>query len=134
MPAFTIRTLSAPAASSASVLIAVAGDIDIASAPQLRGHLETLDDRDVVLDMSGVTLLAAAGLHVLLDLKERLSRAGAHLVLASPADQVRRVLAATGLDETLATASSVVDAVSMAALDDAPQHRHNGARRLRLIR
>ena len=135
MAALTVRTVSASAVLSAPVLIVVAGDIDIASAPQLRRHLENLCNRDVVLDMSGVTLLAAAGLHVLLDLEERLGRTGAHLVLAAPAAQVRRVLAATGLDETLAAASSVADAVRRPAPNDAPspsRHLRNGVRHIRL--
>jgi anti-anti-sigma factor len=115
----------------------VAGDIDIASALQLRRHLETLRHCDVVLDLSGVTLLAAAGLHVLLDLHVRLGRTGAHLVLAAPTAQVRRVLAAASLHETLATAPSIAEAIERLSPSDAasPSHRlPDGLRQLRLHR
>jgi anti-anti-sigma regulatory factor len=68
-----------------------------------------------VLDVSGVTLLAAAGLHVLLDLQKRLDPAGARLVLACPTTGGRHVLSATGLDQTLLTACSLTDAVERVA-------------------
>ena len=51
-----IRTALAP------TLVTVAGEIDVLTAPQLRDQVRTLPDGDVVLDISGVRLLAAAGL------------------------------------------------------------------------
>jgi anti-sigma B factor antagonist len=143
MSALTVRTVSPPAPLPAplpapsAALVMVAGDIDIASALQLRRHLETLRHCDVVLDLSGVTLLAAAGLHVLLDLHVRLGRTGAHLVLAAPTAQVRRVLAAASLHETLATAPSIAEAIERLSPSDAasPSHRlPDGLRQLRLHR
>jgi hypothetical protein len=47
---------------SSTTVVAVAGEVDLGSAPQLHRHLLVLPDRDTVLDMSGVSLLAAAGL------------------------------------------------------------------------
>jgi anti-anti-sigma factor len=110
--ALIVRTISSPLASSAAVLVTVAGEIDITSAPALRGHLQALADRDSLLDMSGVTLLSAAGLTVLLDLQDRLARADARLVLAGVPAPARRVLTVTGLDDRLIMAASVVDAVA----------------------
>ena len=101
-----IRTIPAP------VLVTVAGEIDLLTAPQLRDHVLPLADGDVVLDLAGVRLLAAAGLRVMLDLQGRRARAGAQLVLAAPSASVRRVLCATGLDQTLPTAASVEDAIT----------------------
>lgn len=65
-----IRTAPAP------MLVSVAGEIDVLTAPQLRDRVCTLPDGDVVLDIAGVRLLAAAGLSVLLDLQDRQARAG----------------------------------------------------------
>jgi anti-sigma B factor antagonist len=101
-----IRTIPAP------VLVTVAGEIDLLTAPQLRDNLRPLPDDDLILDISGVRLCSAAGLHVLLDLQNHRKRAGAQLVLAAPSASVRRVLCVTGLDKTLPIATSVDDAIT----------------------
>jgi anti-anti-sigma factor len=101
-----IRTIPAP------TLVTVAGEIDLLTAPQLRDHLRPLPDDDLVLDISGVRLCAAAGLRMILDLQKRRARAGAQLVLAAPSAPVRRVLCLTGLDKTLPIAASVEDAIT----------------------
>ena len=92
---------------ASTTVVAAVGDIDLASAPQLHPRLLVLPDRDTVLEMSGVSLLAAAGLTALLDIQDRLTRAGARLVLAAPSPPVRRALAITRLDTRLATAPTV---------------------------
>jgi anti-sigma B factor antagonist len=101
-----VRTASAP------TLVTVAGEIDLLTAPQLRDHVLALPDDDVVLDISCVRLLAAAGLWVMLDLQSRRARADAQLVLAAPSAPVRRVLRVTGVDQALPVAASVEDAVA----------------------
>jgi anti-sigma B factor antagonist len=106
-----VRTFRVPMAT----LVTVAGEVDIATAPELRGHLLALPDRSVVVDMSEVGLLSAAGLSVLLDLQDRLTRTGARVVLTNAAACVRRVLDLTGLDEIFAMASTVEDAVELVA-------------------
>jgi anti-anti-sigma regulatory factor len=50
------------------LLVSVAGEIDSFSVGVLRDHLQGLAERDVVLELSEVTLLSAAGLTVLLEL------------------------------------------------------------------
>jgi hypothetical protein len=72
VPALLIRIVRMD---SSTTVVAVAGEIDLGSAPQLHRHLRVLPDRDTVLDMSGVSrLLAAAGLTALLDTQDRLTR------------------------------------------------------------
>jgi stage II sporulation protein AA (anti-sigma F factor antagonist) len=102
-----VRTIPAP------TLVTVAGELDLLTAPQLRDHVLPLPDDDLVLDISGVRLLAAAGLRVVLELQNRRARAGAQVVLAGPSVTVRRVLCATGLDKTLPMAASAEDAVAL---------------------
>jgi anti-sigma B factor antagonist len=94
-------------------LVTVAGDIDIASAPSLRRHLLSVPGSSTVLDLSGVQLLSAAGLTELVDLRDRLSRAGARLALAGASPSVRRVLTITGLDDTMLLADTLHDAVQL---------------------
>jgi anti-anti-sigma regulatory factor len=71
-----------------ATLVTIAGEVDIATCPELRGHLETLPYRSTVVQMSEVELLFAAGLTVLLDLRGRFARAGARVVLPDPGSDV----------------------------------------------
>ena len=104
-------------------LVTVAGDIDIASAPSLRRHLLSVPGSSTVLDLSGVQLLSAAGLTELVDLRDRLSRAGARLALAGASPSVRRVLTITGLDDTMLLADTVDDAVHLVTTPIPPRPR-----------
>jgi len=101
-----VRTAQVP------TLVTVAGDIDLLTAPQLRDQIRTLPDGDVVLDISGVRLLAAVGLRVLLELHDHRARAGAQVVLVAARPPVQRVLCVTGLDETLPMSATIEDAVA----------------------
>jgi anti-anti-sigma factor len=112
MPALLIRIVWMD---SSTTVVAVAGEVDLGSAPQLHRHLLVLPDRDTVLDMSGVSLLAAAGLTALLDTQDRLTQVGARLVLAASSPSVCRVLALTGLDTRLATAPTVDAGIELIA-------------------
>ena len=108
-----VRTIPAP------TLVTVAGEIDVVTASQLRDRVLPLPDDDLVLDISGVRLCAAAGLRVMLELQDRRARTGAQLVLAAPPSTVRRVLCVTGLDKTLPVAASVEDAVALVTAAEA---------------
>jgi anti-anti-sigma factor len=94
------------------IVVTVAGEIDMSTAPQLRDQVRTLPDGDVVLDISEVRLLAAAGLSVLLDLQDRRAQAGAQMVIAAAPPSVHRVLCVIGLDQTLPMTATIEDAVA----------------------
>jgi anti-sigma B factor antagonist len=94
-----------------ATLVTIAGEVDIVTVPELRGHLLALPERSTVVEMSEVGLLSAAGLTVLLDLQDRLARADARVVLAAVPGCIRRVLAVTGLDAKLPPVSTVEEAV-----------------------
>jgi anti-anti-sigma factor len=96
-------------------LVTVAGEIDIATVPALHGHLLSVPDRNTILELSGVKLLSAAGLTELVDLRDRLTRAHARLALAAAPRLVQRILAITGLDDTMMLADNVDDAVHLVA-------------------
>lgn len=123
MSALLVRTSSAPAPPT---VVTVAGEIDIASAPLLRSCLLSVPDCSTILELSGVPLLSAAGLTELVDLHTRLTLADARLALAAAPPPVRRVLAITGLDNTLTLTDTLDDAVNLVA---APIRRRSPASR-----
>ena len=84
----------------AVMLVRVAGDVDLATSPQLREGL----DRAIVsgaplvrLDMTAVTFLDSSGISVLVDTQQRLHEASARLVLHGVGDHIKRVLEISGL-------------------------------------
>jgi anti-sigma B factor antagonist len=103
----SVRTVPAPP------LVAVAGEIDMATADELRDCVLAMPDGDVILNLSGVQLLAAAGLTVLLELHDGRARVGARLVVAAAPRSVRRVLAVTGHETTFLTTDTVDDAIAL---------------------
>jgi anti-sigma B factor antagonist len=86
------------------------GEIDGSNAGQVVDLADDLDGATVIiLDMSGVSFLGAAGLNALLQLAARLSLAGGHLVLTGTDHRpARRPIAICGLD-------SILDCRSIAA-------------------
>ncbi len=98
-----------------AMLVTVFGEADLATVTHLRECLSTVPDRDTVVETSGVTLLSAVGLRVVLDLQNRLATVGARLVLAAPSQQVRRVLAVTELETRLPTEPTVAEALDSPA-------------------
>lgn len=85
------------------LLVAVRGEIDMASAPQLRELLETATDAGVtrvVLDCRGLEFLDSSGIGVLVAARKRLGEGG-ELVIDSPPAHVRKVLDITGVGDHL---------------------------------
>jgi anti-sigma B factor antagonist len=86
------------------VVLTARGDIDVATAPQLHAALATARSRPggsaggrVVVDLSQVTFLGAAGLRVLLAAARRARGLGDDLVLRDPRPIVLRLLEVTGM-------------------------------------
>jgi anti-sigma B factor antagonist len=90
-------------ATPTTTLISVAGEIDAGTAPQLAEALQPhLTTRETVLvDLSAVTFLSAAGLHVLVDAHWSTQASGGAVKLITGPRCVDRVLALTGLDTVL---------------------------------
>ncbi|MWA05585.1 anti-sigma factor antagonist [Actinomadura sp. LD22] len=81
-------------------LIALSGELDIASTPSLRErlHAALIDTGPyVVIDLSGVAFCDASGLALLIDARRRVGP-GRAVVLAAPRPQLLRLLHVTGLD------------------------------------
>jgi len=96
------------------VLITVAGEIDIATVPQLRGQLTLLaaGGRPVIADLTGVTFIDAAGLGVLAGAAAKAAASGGSLHVVSGRHQVRRIFALTGLDRQIPLARTLAEAVA----------------------
>jgi anti-sigma B factor antagonist len=108
------------------VLITVAGEIDIATVPQLRGQLTLLaaGGRPVIADLTGVTFIGAAGLGVLAGAAGKAAGSGGSLHVVSGRYRVRRIFALTGLDRQIPLARTLAEA--LAALSAGRDIRGNG--------
>jgi anti-sigma B factor antagonist len=92
-------------------MLVVRGEIDLATAPQLRNelvrHLATAER--LWLDLTNVTFMDSSGLHVLIASQRRADLLGAHLVIARASTAVDRVLEATGASPLFARGAKDVD-------------------------
>lgn len=87
----------------AGSVITVRGEIDMATAPQLRAMLDRLIEagsQRIVLDCRALAFLDSSGIGVLVAARNRLSDDGA-IVLDSPPAHVRKVLEITGVSSHL---------------------------------
>lgn len=87
-------------ATAEAIVVPLEGDLCIAEVPALRDQIETLiagGAREVVLDLTEVTLLTAAALRVFDTTQHRLEGLGGLLQLRNPTSLARRVLEITGL-------------------------------------
>ncbi|MEU4555640.1 STAS domain-containing protein [Micromonospora violae] len=85
-----------------SVLMRVAGEVDIATVAALRSALWSAPARPVLqLDVAGLRLLSAAGVRALLAAHLRVRARGGELVLVDPSPVVARVLRVSGLHRVM---------------------------------
>jgi len=86
-----------------SRLIAVRGELDLFTAPELRErlrrHLDGPAPSHLVVDLSACPFVDASGCHALLTAARRLARHGRRLVVVNPHEGNARVFAVMGLDE-----------------------------------
>lgn len=88
----------------ATVVMAVTGDVDIHTAPQVSERLEALRAEGrtaVVVDLSGVNFLDSSALGALIAAHREFTDAGGGLRLAAPRPHVRKVFAITRLAEVI---------------------------------
>jgi anti-sigma B factor antagonist len=97
MDEFTVSATS----SDASVLVAVAGDVDLATADRLHTAVAPLIRPQVRIDVrcADISFLDSAGLRVLLELNRQAQEAGGTLTLCAPSEVVSRTLDLAGVAE-----------------------------------
>src|SRR5262245_61737895 len=86
--------------SESACVVAVAGEIDMATAPQLAAALEGLD-ADVTVDLGGVSFLDSSGITVLVEAFQTARLAGHRFQARDETGIVRRALEVTGVDALL---------------------------------
>lgn len=89
-------------------MVAVTGELDVASAPGLERELAKLETVTlVVVDLRGLTFIDSTGLGVLVRAHQLAQQQGRRLGLVRGDGQVNRLLSLTGLDEELLVGDSV---------------------------
>jgi anti-sigma B factor antagonist len=82
---------------SGQIVVAVQGDVDFASAPQLARALLSHPERDVIVDLSAVGFLDSSGLTALVQAHQRLQRTGHALRTTGERKPVLTVMRIAGL-------------------------------------
>ena len=83
-------------------VVAVAGEVDLATAPDLRSAIEDALDSgagELWLDLCATTFMDSSGLHALFDSQTRADKLHRRLVIVCPSGPVQRLLKVTGYDE-----------------------------------
>jgi anti-sigma B factor antagonist len=113
----TVEVSAGPVTEDAAVLCVV-GEIDVLTAPTVSGAVERQlaeradgDTRPLVLDLSGVTFLASAGLAALANAKVLAAQHNVQLGVVASSRVVLRPLTLTGLDQALHVAPDVAGAI-----------------------
>jgi len=102
-----------------SVVVSVAGEIDIATAPELSEALGAVVCRHpggIIVDLTDVDFLGAAGLTVLLDARKRATACDTWFDLVCPQALPRRVIALAGLEVALSLQDTVFGAAAAQTL------------------
>ena len=100
--------------SDESAIVAVGGDADLHSAPELRDRLTDLMDEGVtwiVLDLSETTFVDSMALGVLLGTVKRLRTTGGRLDVVVPRPDIRRIFEITMLDRVFDLHASLEQAL-----------------------
>jgi anti-anti-sigma factor len=79
-------------------LVKLLGELDLASAPELRSQLRPLDG-DLEVDLAGLTFLDSSGMNALVDVHRDRDARGHRLVIRGASGIVLRALTITGLTE-----------------------------------
>jgi anti-sigma B factor antagonist len=83
------------------IVLAVSGELDIATAPTLRASFDTAHEygaAELWVDLSDVSFMDSTGLRALLAVRRQLRERSASLAIVCPDGPVRRVFTIAGLD------------------------------------
>ncbi|GAA3440044.1 STAS domain-containing protein [Kutzneria kofuensis] len=97
------------------MVVRVTGELDMASEDLLRRHLTeamAAEPETLVLDLTGVTFFASAGLHVLVDVQHDATAKGLDLRVVADSRIVLRPMEITGVDQLVTVVSSVDQALA----------------------
>ena len=95
-------------------ILSVGGEVDLATAPQLRAKLTDLVDNgtgSVVVDLTPVAFIDSTGLEALLAGRRRARARGHTIQLVCPEGQALRALRLTGIETVFPVHGSLVEAL-----------------------
>ena len=92
--------------SGRATVVAVAGELDLATVGRLRARLRTVVEQDppparVVVDLAELRFVDGSGIAVLVEAQKALTARGGRLVLRAPSPMTTRVVRLLGLDDVL---------------------------------
>ena len=99
-------------------LVAIAGELDMATVPRVSAALEAEPAASagaVVIDLAGVTFIDSTGLAALVKLEHALAARAGRLAIACPEGPARLLLDVTGLAEQLAVFATRAEAEASVA-------------------
>ena len=99
-------------------MVAVRGEVDLHTAPDLADELSALigrGAREIVVDLSASTFIDSTTLGVLLHALKRLESRRGRLVIVSNDRRILRTFEITGLDRRFRLEDSLADALELAA-------------------
>ena len=95
-------------------VVALVGELDIATSDRLEHELESLNERgarQLVFDLLGVTFLGSVGLGLLTGAAKRIRAQGGECVVVSADPRIVRVFQITGLDRIFRIERSLMEAI-----------------------
>lgn len=107
-------------ARGSAVVVSVRGELDLATVPVLREHLEGVHDLSsvpspLVVDLSGLSFIGSAGLALLVDLNNQCEERGVLLALVATGSVVPRAIQVTALDQVFSVHTSIDEALGTPA-------------------
>lgn len=89
--------------SDATASVALTGDLDVATVPQLDDALRRAqaDATTVVVDLRGLRFIGAGGVELMLATEDRIRQAGGRLILVRGAAECERLFALVALEDRL---------------------------------
>jgi anti-sigma B factor antagonist len=100
-----------------AVVVAVRGELDLATVPVLRERLDSLDEvstspAPLVVDLSALTFIGSAGLALLVDLHNKSKERDIPLALVVAGSVVPRAIQVTALDQVFSLYGTLDEALA----------------------
>jgi anti-sigma B factor antagonist len=88
-------------------VVQVVGDVDLATLPSLRSHLDQLADGPVALDLTHVDMFDLLGFGVVIAGSMRVARRGARFAVVCPPGRPRELFTESGVDRIVLVVDTV---------------------------
>jgi anti-sigma B factor antagonist len=104
-----------PRTEDRTTVLAITGELDLSSAPELETHLAEAfrsDAKQVIVDLRELEFIDSTGLSVLVKANQQAHEAGCRFGIVNGGAQVRRLLSLTGVTERLRVADEPEELLS----------------------